>query len=54
MIVEERIKESIPRPQSLQVLVGPNGLSSSEVVIMDTRTMMIKDFTFGGLAPGEM
>ena len=52
VLVDEVTKESIPRPQSLEKLRGPNGLSSSEVVIMDARTLMIKDFNFGGLAPG--
>ena len=52
MLVDETAKESIPRPQSLEKLSVPNGLSSSEVTIMDTRTLMIKDFNFGGLAPG--
>ena len=47
------IKERIPRPQTLpQTLRGKNGLSASSLVLVDSRTIMIKDFTFMGLAPG--
>ena len=54
VIVNDDVKEKIPRSQTLpQTLRGKNGLSASSLVIVDSRTIMIKDFTFMGLAPGE-
>ena len=54
MIVDDDVKEKIPRSQTLpQTLRGKNGLSASSVVLVDSRTIMIKDFTFMGLAPGK-
>ena len=54
VIVNDDVKEKIPRSQTLpQTLRGKNGLSASSLVIVDSRTIMLKDFTFMGLAPGE-
>ena len=54
VIVGDNIKEKIPRSQTLpQTLRGKNGLSASSVLIVDSRTIMLKDFTFMGLAPGN-
>ena len=51
--MNDDVKEKIPRSQTLpQTLRGKNGLSASSLVILDSRTIMIKDFTFMGLAPG--
>ena len=53
--MNDDIKEKIPRPQTLpQTLRGKNGLSASSLVLVDSRTIMIKDFTFMGLAPGKL
>ena len=52
--MSDDVKEKIPRSQTLpQTLRGKNGLSASSLVIVDSRTIMIKDFTFMGLAPGK-
>ena len=54
VIVADNIKEKIPRPQTLpQTLRGKNGLSASSIVLVDSRTIMIKDFNFMGFAPGN-
>ena len=42
----------IPKAQPISMLQGRNGLSSKDVVIMDSKTIMIKNLTFKGLAPG--
>ena len=50
----DQVKERVPRPHTLsQVLKGKNGLSSTEVVILDSRTVMVKDLKFKGVAPGR-
>lgn len=51
MLVDEKAKAAIPRPVSVDPLLGRNGLSSSNVIILDSRTIVIKDFTFKGMAP---
>ena len=35
----------------MQPLTGRNGLTSREVVLLDSRTIVIKDFSFRGRAP---
>ena len=53
-VLVDQVKERVPRPHTLsQVLEGKNGLSSTEVVILDSRTVMIKDLKFKGVAPGR-
>ena len=51
VLVDDRVKEAIPRPQNAPPLRGRNGLDSSEIVIPDSRTIIIKDLTFRGRAP---
>ena len=51
VLVDEKVKASIPRILSLDSLKGRNGLSSSEVIILDSRTIVIKNFNFRGRAP---
>ena len=54
VIVDDNIKEKIPKSQTLpQTLRGKNGLSASSLSLVDSRTIVIKDFTFMGLAPGK-
>ena len=53
-VLVDQVKERVPRPHTLsQVLKGKNGLSSTEVVILDSRTVMVKDLKFKGVAPGR-
>ena len=51
VLVDEKVKNEIPRPRSVQPLTGRNGLTSREVVLLDSRTIVIKDFSFRGRAP---
>ena len=51
VLVDEKVKASIPSILSLDSLKGRNGLSSSEVIILDSRTIVIKNFNFRGRAP---
>ena len=51
VLVDEKVKASIPKPQTLQPLTGRNGLDSHEMVLLDSRTIIIKDFSFKGRAP---
>ena len=51
VLVDEKVKASIPKPQILQPLTGRNGLDSCKVVVMDFRTIIIKDFLFKEKAP---
>lgn len=51
VLVDDQAKASIPRLQKAPPLKGRNGLDSREIVIPDSRTIVIKDFTFRGRAP---
>jgi hypothetical protein len=51
VLVDEKVKASIPKPRTLQLLTGRNGLDSHEMVLLDSRTIIIKDFSFKGRAP---
>ena len=52
VIFDEKAKASIPQPLSLPVpLLGRNGLESSQVVLLDSRTILIKNLSFKGRAP---
>ena len=51
VLVDEKVKASIPKPRTLQPLTGRNGLDSHEMVLLDSRTIVIKDFSFKGRAP---
>ena len=52
VIFDDKAKASIPQPLSLPVpLLGRNGLESSEVVLLDSRTILIKNLSFKGRAP---
>ena len=51
VLVDDKVKASIPTPHVLQPLKGRNGLDSREVVLLDSRTIVIKDFSFRGRAP---
>ena len=46
VLFDDEAKASIPKPMSLPPLLGRNGLESSEVVLLDTRTMVIKNLSF--------
>ncbi len=43
----------VPKAQSLPALQGRNGLSSAGVVVLDSKTIMIRDFVFKAMATGE-
>ena len=52
VLVDDKVKASIPKPHVLQQpLKGRNGLNSRQVVLLDSRTIVIKDFSFRGRAP---
>lgn len=51
VLVDDQVKASIPKPVNVEPLLGRNGLSSSQVSILDSRTILIKDFSFKGRAP---
>lgn len=50
--VTSAAKYDVPRPEPLDPFRGRNGLSSTSVVILDTKTILIENFIFRGLAPG--
>ncbi len=54
VLIDEEAKRQVPKPVALPALRGRNGLSSSAVVVMDSRSIVIRDFTFKGLAPGNV
>lgn len=51
VLVDEKVKASIPRPLKLAPFQGRNGLQSREIEIVDSRTFVIRDFSFKGRAP---
>jgi len=51
--VDTTSKLLVPRPQPIGRMEGRNGLSASSVVILDSSTIMIRDFNFKALAPGN-
>ncbi len=51
VLVDQEVKNAIPSPLSLERLRGRNGLASGPVVILDSRTILIPNLTFKGLAP---
>ena len=51
LLVDSDSKLSVPKAEVIDRLEGRNGLSSSSVVILDAKTVMISDFTFKALAP---
>ena len=51
LLVDSDSKLSIPKAEVIGRIEGRNGLSSSSVVILDAKTVMINDFTFKALAP---
>ena len=54
VLITEEQKLSVPSPVYLSRFVGRNGLTSKSVMVADARTVVIKGFTFRGLAPGRM
>lgn len=51
-LVTSDVKAMVPGHQTLRGFQGRNGLESGPVIILDDRTLMIKDLVFKGLAPG--
>ena len=51
VLVDTDAKLLIPKTQSIGRLSGRNGLSSSAVVVLDAKTILVSGFTFRGLAP---
>ena len=51
VLFDDEAKASIPKAVSLNPLLGRNGLESSEVVLLDSRTIVIKNLSFKGRAP---
>lgn len=41
-----------PKPQKLELLSGIHGVSSEEVVIVDSQTFLVPNFSYDGEAPG--
>lgn len=42
-----------PRPHKVGALRGVHGVTSDNIVIVDTQTILIPNFTYDGEAPGE-
>ena len=53
LLLDSTSKLLVPRPHTLDRLAGRNGLSSAPVVVLNTRTILIRDLTFKALAPGQ-
>ena len=53
VLVSDSAKGSVPSPVYLSRFVGRNGLTSKSVMVADSRTVVVKGFTFRGLAPGR-
>ena len=51
VLVDDRAKANIPKTLHLEPLRGRNGLTSTEVIVLDSRTLAIKNFAFKGRAP---
>ena len=48
------MKARVPGHQTLRGFSGRNGLESGPVIVLDDRTVMVKDLVFKGLAPGKV
>ena len=53
VLIPDSAKASVPSPVYLSRFVGRNGLTSKSVMVADSRTVVVKGFTFRGLAPGR-
>ena len=53
VLVSDSAKSSVPSPVYLSRFVGRNGLTSKSVMVADAKTVVVKGFTFRGLAPGK-
>ena len=53
VLVSDSAKSSVPSPVYLSRFVGRNGLNSKSVMVADSKTVVVKGFTFRGLAPGK-
>ena len=53
VLVSDSAKASVPSPVYLSRFVGRNGLNSKSVMVADSKTVVVKGFTFRGLAPGK-
>ena len=53
VLVSDAAKASVPSPVYLSRFVGRNGLNSKSVMVADSKTVVVKGFTFRGLAPGK-
>ena len=53
VLIPASAKASMPSPVYLSRLVGRNGLTSKSVMVADSKTIVVKGFTFRGLAPGR-
>ena len=49
VLVDDHVKASIPKMVTLDPLKGRNGLSSAEIIVLDSRTLVIKNFNFKGI-----
>ncbi len=54
LLVDSTTKLLVPKPQSLQPLKGRNGLTSANLLVRDSRTILVPQFTFKALAPGGL
>ena len=54
LVLDPAVLSSVPSPRSLGRMEGRNGLSTDNIVAVDSRTIVLNNLNFKGLAPGKV